>query len=141
MATNKMGDVTTADHVDSALEREAIVSRVDEQVVEELEWGALVWMVSGSLGNSDSLTFGRCVIEPGMENPRHHHPNCDEVLHLVQGTIEHLCGNESVILNPGDAITIPAGMVHNARNIGSDTAVMLIAFSSADRRTVTEGSS
>lgn len=106
--------------------------------VVETDWGRLVWMVSGALGNSDTLTVGRCHIHPGRENPRHLHPDCDEVVHVLEGSIEHSYGDESVALQAGDALSIPAGLVHNARNVGDSEAVLVVVFSSANRRAVAE---
>jgi quercetin dioxygenase-like cupin family protein len=114
----------------------AMVSRSGSYEVEQHDWGHLVWMVAGRLGNSATLTVGRCNIEPGQANPRHYHPNCDEVLHVLEGTIEHSAGDEIVPMGPGDTISIPAGTVHNARNVGDTTAVFVISFSSADRQVI-----
>lgn len=117
---------------------QGMVSRPETQDVEEHNWGRLVWMVAGRLGNSDTMTVGRCYIDPGMANPRHWHPNCDEVLYVVQGTIEHSAGDDITQMGPGEAISIPAGVPHNAKNIGDDQASFVIAFSSPDRETVGE---
>jgi quercetin dioxygenase-like cupin family protein len=57
---------------------------------------------------------------------------------VLTGTIEHSAGTERVVLTDGDAISIPANVVHNARNVGDIEAVLLISFSSADRQTVVE---
>jgi quercetin dioxygenase-like cupin family protein len=114
------------------------VARAADHEIVETSWGRLVWMVSGKLGNSATMTVGCCHIDPGMANPRHYHPNCDEVLHILQGTIEHSFDDQTVRMTAGDTISIPAGVVHNARNIGDDQAVFLIAFSSADRQVINE---
>ena len=116
--------------------RRAIVAPVEAHRIAETEWGRLVWMVARELGNSETMTIGRCYIHPQHETPRHYHPNCDEVVHVLEGTIEHTCDSETVALRPGDAISIPAGVIHNTRNVGDDRAVLLIAFSAADRQTV-----
>jgi quercetin dioxygenase-like cupin family protein len=97
------------------------------------EWGSLTWYVSGHLGSSKTMTFGRCVIKPGKENPRHLHPNCEEILHLISGAIVHTYGDERMPMRPGDTITIPAGVPHNACAKGDEQAVMIVAYSSADR--------
>jgi len=100
----------------------------------EQDWGALTWCANAQLGNSDEMTVGRCVIKPGQENPLHSHPNCSEILVLVQGRILHTVeGRQEVEMHPGDVITLPARLPHKARNIGDDAAVMFIAFSSAYR--------
>ena len=115
---------------------EAIVRKATDSETIQADWGTLTWYASGKLGNSADMTVGRCVLKPGQENPVHRHPNCSEVLVVQEGEIEHAIGaGRSVAMACGDAITIPPGLLHNARNTGARDAVLLIAFSSADRRT------
>ena len=114
------------------------LTRATEAVVDPQSWGRLEWMVSRSIGNSDVLTVGRCTIEPGQQNPPHHHPNSDEVLHVLQGSIEHRVDDDVFPMGPGDTISIPRGSVHNARNIGDGQAVFVIVFDTADRQVVGE---
>ncbi len=109
-----------------------------EAEVQPMDWGHLEWMVSGERGNSATMTVGRCHILPGRENPRHYHPNCDEVLHVLSGVIEHSLGDEVIRMTAGDTISIPTGTMHNARNAGDSEAVFVIAFSSAYREVVGE---
>lgn len=101
----------------------------------DFDWGQIVWLVCGAQGNSSTMTFGRVTIKAGQANPRHIHPNCDEILHLLSGQIEHSLGDERVVMNAGDTISIPTGVAHNARTISAQDAVMVICFSSADRQT------
>jgi quercetin dioxygenase-like cupin family protein len=110
------------------------VARPADYTVEDQDWGRLVWMVSGALGNSTVLTVGKCFIKPGQANPPHYHPNCDEVLHVVRGHIEHRVNDEYVEMRDGDTISIPTGAIHNARNIGSDECEFVITFNTADRQ-------
>lgn len=106
--------------------------------MEPQPWGRLEWMVAGGLGNSDTLTVGKCFIDPGQQNPPHLHPNCDEVLHVLRGTIIHRVDDDYLEMGPGDTISIPTGRVHNARNTGAEQAEFLIAFSTAERQVVGE---
>ncbi len=99
------------------------------------DWGRINWTVARSLGNSDTLTFGLVTIKAGQANPRHRHPNCDEILHVISGRIEHSLGDERFVMNAGDTISIPTGLWHNAKAIGAEDAQMVICFSSADRET------
>jgi mannose-6-phosphate isomerase-like protein (cupin superfamily) len=117
-------------------EVEGRVRRAGEFGHDRKPWGELLWGVSGGLGNSETMTVGWCVLEPGAENPRHYHPNCDEVLVVVEGRIAHTYGDEMVELGEGDAISLPQGVTHNARNVGAARARLLICFSSADRLAV-----
>lgn len=116
----------------------ANVARPGDYATEEQEWGRLVWMVSGALGNSETMTMGKCFIKPGCANPPHYHPNCDEVLHVLRGRIEHRLDGEYVEMNAGDTISIPIGCIHNARNIGTEEAEFVVSFSSAERQVVGE---
>ena len=101
----------------------------------EHDWGNLDWLAGAPLGNSENMTIGRCVIKAGKSNPLHSHPNCEEILVLVQGRIAHTIEEGcEVEMNPGDVITIPPMLPHKARNIGTEDAVMFIAFSSAHRQ-------
>ena len=106
--------------------------------VETFDWGQLIWYASRTIGNSEEMTLGKCVIKPGCENPRHYHPNCEEALQVISGQLEHTLGDEVFEMGPGDTIVIPANLIHNARNIGGDEAVMTIVFSTAHRETVGE---
>ena len=111
------------------------VLRAQEAERIEKEWGSLTWYASRSLGNSTEMTTGICRLKPGMANPRHSHPNCSEVLTVLEGRIMHTsdaAGNE-VELGPGDTITASPHRLHQARNVGDTEAVLIIAFSSADR--------
>ena len=107
-------------------------------IVEETDFGRLVWMVSGAQGNSTTMTVGRCHIAPGKANTRHYHPNCDEILYVIQGTIRHSMGDRTVSMSAGDTVSIPAGVVHNAENTGADEAVCFISFSTPDRQVIGE---
>ncbi len=115
------------------------VSRPADYRVATQAWGKLTWFVSADQNNCDSMTVGEATLKPGMESPRHTHPNCDEVLHVIQGTILHsLEDGKQVKMVAGDTVTIPMGLTHNAKNIGTDEAVMIISFSSAHRKVVNE---
>ena len=107
-------------------------------LVEPQEWGRLEWMVADSQGNSDVLTVGKCFIQPGRNNPVHHHPNCDEVLMVVRGTIRHRVNDEYVEMHAGDTISIPMGATHNAVNIGDEECELLIIFDTARRQVIGE---
>lgn len=103
---------------------------------QRMEWGELTWYAGHSLANSEDLTVGQCILNPGQANPLHSHPNCSEVLVVACGRIMHTYQNgDDVEMSAGDTITIPAGVKHRARNIGEDKAVLFISFSSADRQT------
>lgn len=120
-------------------ESNAICRASDGEVVDTV-WGRLVWTASGAIGNSTTMSVGRATIRAGMENTRHRHPNCDEILHVVAGRLEHIQDNESWILDPGDSVSIPKGVWHQARSLGSEDVQVVICFDSPNRLTEVDSS-
>jgi quercetin dioxygenase-like cupin family protein len=114
-----------------------LLKRTNDAPGTEFEWGRIEWLVSRELGNSETMTVGRVMIRAGQTNFVHRHPNCDEVLHLLRGRLEHSVGDETFLMDAGDTISIPTGAWHNARSIGTEDALMLVCYSSADRQTET----
>jgi quercetin dioxygenase-like cupin family protein len=98
------------------------------------DWGTLRWVAGRELGNTDDVTVGLVTIKPGRCNTRHRHPNCDEILHLLEGTLEHTLDDERLVMHAGDTLSVRRGVLHNARNIGEADAQLLVVFTSANRR-------
>lgn len=49
----------------------------------------------------------------------HHHPRSDELFLVLEGELEiDLTGGRSLRLKPGEAVTIPAGVIHRSRSRG-----------------------
>lgn len=111
------------------------VCRADDAEALAFPWGRVAWSASSKIGNSSTMTFGRATMQPGEQPTRHRHPNCDEILHVISGTIEHSLGDALFTLQAGDTISIPTGIWHGARALGETPAEMAICFSSADRQT------
>mgnify|MGYP006303436415 CR=1 FL=1 len=99
----------------------------------EADWGSLTWLAGGRIGNTKGLTLGRVVIRAGRRNPAHSHANCEEALYLLAGKLEHFIGEASVVLEPGDTLTVPPDVPHWARSIGDEDADMIVVYDSANR--------
>jgi oxalate decarboxylase/phosphoglucose isomerase-like protein (cupin superfamily) len=114
----------------------SVVTRAADRVNAKQAWGELFWHTSAAMKNSAVMTTGTVIIKPGQGNPRHYHPNCDEILSVVSGRIEHTMNEVTVVLEAGDTVSIPRGALHNAKNIGEVDAVLTIAFDSAYREVI-----
>lgn len=112
--------------------------RRSEHILVDMPWGRLEWYASAEIGNSETMTVGKCHIDVGQQNGRHYHPNCDEILTVLRGEIIHSWNDEEQRMSAGDVISIPQGVVHNARNVGNVAAELAICFSSAHRGTLDE---
>lgn len=69
----------------------------------------------------------RVDFEPGAYFPRHRHPG-EEVIYVLAGTIEYEIDGKLVTVKAGDVLFVPDGVVHAARNVGSDRAAELATY-------------
>ena len=99
-------------------------------------FGALEWKMAADTHPGAEMVLGICTIEPGQRNPLHSHPDCEEILYVIEGECEHRMGEEVFALSRGDAIRIPRGVRHWARNTGEGKLTALIVFSSGVRTAV-----
>ena len=100
------------------------------------DWGTIRWLCNQELMPGTQMTLGYVVIEPGRKNPLMAHPNCEELLFVISGELKHRLEEHTYHLTPGSMIRIPAGAKHDALNSGSVPAIVLVAYSAADRQTV-----
>jgi quercetin dioxygenase-like cupin family protein len=96
------------------------------------DWGTLTWLANHGLTGS-LVTVGRVLIGKGRSNPRHCHDNCEEVLHLLRGRLNHSVGDEWIALEAGDTLVVPPGVMHSAESVGDTDADMVVAYSSGER--------
>ena len=69
----------------------------------------------------------RVDFEPGAYFPRHRHPG-EEVIYVLAGTIEYEIDGKLVTVKAGDVLFVPDGVVHAARNVGTDRAAELATY-------------
>ena len=68
---------------------------------------------------------------PGKAHPFHLHPGQEEVIYVLEGTIEQWVESESRTLTAGDAVVIPADVVHATYNETGEPAKILAILSPA----------
>ena len=111
-----------------------LIRRAEAESAQTTEaWGTLCWTANKQLAGLSGLTLGRVTLNPGHKNPRHSHPNCDEVLYVISGQLEHSVNDDVMILNAGDTLVIPAGAPHQARALGEEVADTIVAYSAGER--------
>lgn len=86
------------------------------------------------LQRHDLSVPGREVIQvrvdfaPGVAFGRHSHPG-EEIAYVLEGTLEYeVEGKPPVTLKAGEALFIPAGAVHAAKNVGSGNGAELATY-------------
>lgn len=79
------------------------------------------------------LSMAKMTVDINVISELHSHLNCTEAIHVLEGKVEQLCGNSWIELEKGQTCLIPKGVKHQTRNIGSQRAVLMIAYSSGSR--------
>lgn len=69
----------------------------------------------------------RVDFDPGYVSPRHTHPG-EEIIYVIEGSLEYEIGGKTVKVKAGDVLFVPAGTVHAAKNIGSDNGAELATY-------------
>ena len=64
---------------------------------------------------------------PGSSFPRHKHPG-EEIIYVTQGAIEYEVAGKPVVVKAGEVLFIPNGVVHAARNPGTEPAAELATY-------------
>lgn len=112
----------------------ATIVRADAVEINEHDWGRILFFASENVGSAAEQSLGRCEINPGASLPKHYHPNCSEIVHVVQGMITHTIEDDRVeTLRVGDTVIVPRNFAHQAINVGDEPAVLLISFSASRR--------
>ncbi|WP_100405333.1 cupin domain-containing protein [Bacillus solitudinis] len=110
----------------------------NEKYVSDMDWGKIQWLCGNHIDADSEMTFGMVYIEAGKSNPRHYHPNCEELIFVLSGECEHSLGDESFHLKPGMMLRIPRNVLHDAKVTSWEPCRMLIMYSSPDRQTIGE---
>ncbi len=55
----------------------------------------------------------RVDFDPGFVAPRHTHPG-EEIIYVLEGTLEYQIDGKPVTVKPGDVLFVPAGTVHSS---------------------------
>ncbi len=69
-------------------------------------------------------------VDIGPEAPlvKHTHPG-EEIIYVLEGSLEYqIEGQPPKTFNAGEALTVPAGVVHAVRNVGSGNAAELATY-------------
>ena len=94
------------------------------------------WDIPGSSGRSSStlprvplsLYISHLEIGPGGRVTTHIHPDSEEAMVIVEGSLEAILGDQVVTLGEGDTVLAPAGVKHGFENRSGATARLLAIF-------------
>lgn len=92
---------------------------------DSLDWGTLGWLSHPPLTGARNLTVIDVSLKPGHGHNFHKHPDQEEVIFVVEGTVEQWIDRQKRLLSPGNSAFIDAGVVHASFNVGDGAARLL----------------
>jgi quercetin dioxygenase-like cupin family protein len=103
----------------------------DQTEVEHLPGKTHFWHCKPGMVADTNLMFVRAQLPPGEAHRFHYHPHMEEVLYILTGTAEQWIEKEKRLMKPGDAIYLPAGLIHGTYNTSNETLDFLAVLSPA----------
>jgi quercetin dioxygenase-like cupin family protein len=90
------------------------------------------WLVTADTVGSEKTVVGRTVLKPGSKHDIHRHPNAEEWEYVVSGSAVKHVGDETVRLEAGDVVFVPANVFHGLENASqTDPVVTVWGYSGA----------
>lgn len=68
-----------------------------------------------SKSTNGELCFVEDTLKPGFYLPRHHHKIMTETFYILEGQVEFIFDDQTLLAGPGDTITAPPNVWHAAR--------------------------
>lgn len=96
-----------------------------EATMEQHDWGTLRWVSNPTVQDATQITSLVVHLPASKGHDFHLHPTQEEVIFVLDGSIEQWVGKEKHILNAGDSVFIPANTVHASFQIGEKEAKLL----------------
>jgi quercetin dioxygenase-like cupin family protein len=94
------------------------------------DWGVFA-QVSGPRDGLAGIVAIEATFVPGKCHDFHRHPGQEEVIYVIEGTIEQWVESERQVLSAGDSVIVPASAVHATFNDGGAPAKILAILSPA----------
>ncbi len=98
----------------------------DSLVRDEQDWGVFA-QISGPRDGLTGIVAIEATFLAGKCHDFHRHPGQEEVIYVVEGTIEQWIEHEKRVLSAGDSVVIPASVVHATFN-DSDAPARILAI-------------
>ena len=94
------------------------------------DWGVFA-QVSGPRDGLEGIVAIEATFLPGRCHDFHRHPGQEEVIYVIEGSIEQWVLDRKQVLSAGDSVVIPASAVHASFNEGTEPAKILAILSPA----------
>lgn len=106
---------------------------------EATDFGSVHWVVRENSPEGAEQTLGIAIFDAGKGKAEHTHPNCEEIVLVMEGEVEHTLGDQRTTLRAGDLIVVPRDVPHRHVNRGDALVRACIIFSAPDRQFIPTG--
>lgn len=100
----------------------------DRQDTQHLDWGDMTFLSCPELTGARDVFVMEVVIEPGQGHDFHRHPDQEEVITVIEGSIDHWIEAEHRTLVAGESVRIPTGTVHASFTVGDAAARLIVSL-------------
>ncbi len=100
----------------------------DSLTRDDHDWGVFA-QISGPRDGLSGIVAIEATFLPGKSHDFHRHPGQEEVIYVIEGTIEQWLEQEKQVLSAGDSVVIPNSAVHATFNDGDAPARILAILS------------
>jgi len=99
----------------------------DSHFTESIDQGINTW-INYPNPVSPGLFVAIAEISPDKGHDFHRHPGREELILVIQGTVEQWIGETCKVLTEGDAVMIPEGLPHASFNTGKIPATLFVSL-------------
>ena len=92
---------------------------------DQMDWGVMGRASRPATTGARDLVVIEVTLETGQGHAFHKHPDQEEVIYVIDGTIEQWIGQEKQLLSSGDSAFIGADVVHASFNDSGSSAKLL----------------
>jgi quercetin dioxygenase-like cupin family protein len=96
--------------------------------VDTVDWGTIGWRTRPANTGCKTFVVMDVELEPTFGHDFHKHPQQDELITVLAGTIEQWIEGEKTILEAGDSVYLDKDVVHASFNVGDVPARLLVVL-------------
>ena len=113
-----------------------IFKKQDMSKQKESAPGVEIFDIVDQSRGTHALKMGEVTISPNTRMARHIHPNTEEAIVVLEGTVVAILGRDRATISPGDTVLAPAGSTHGLINPSDQPARVLFIFPTHEPETV-----
>jgi quercetin dioxygenase-like cupin family protein len=96
--------------------------------VDTVDWGTIGWRTRPANTGCKTFVVMDVELEPTFGHDFHKHPQQDELITVLAGTIEQWIEGDKTILEAGDSVYLDKDVVHASFNVGDVPARLFVVL-------------